>query len=112
MTSSNPVTNSFSLEREWLELRFRAARLTDRYFATESYVRIRVEGDDLAGFGEIAGSDDHIRIFLPPYDAAESPTAALPSVDELRACPSREFTPVEWGTPSSVVPHYTVKECA
>ena len=104
MTSSNPVTNSFSLEREWLDLRFRAARLTDRYFATESYVRIRVEGEDLAGFGEIAGHDDHIRIFIPPYDAAESPIADLPSAEELRACPSREFTPVQWGTTEDDVP--------
>ena len=104
MTSSNPVTNSFSLEREWLELRFRAARLTDRYFATESYVRIRVEGEDLAGFGEVAGVDDHIRIFLPPYDPSASPVAELPTVDELREAPSREFTPVQWGTTDEGTP--------
>lgn len=105
MTSSNPVTNSFSLEREWLDLRFRAARLTDRYFATESYVRVRVEGDDLAGFGEVAGADDHIRIFLPAYDASASPIADLPSVEELREAPSREFTPVQWGTTDDGVPY-------
>jgi len=105
MTSSNPVTNSFSLEKEMVDLHFRAARLTNRYFATESYVRVRVEGDELAGFGSASGIDDHVRIFLPPYDAAESPIADLPSGEELRAYPSREFTPVEWGTTEDGVPY-------
>lgn len=89
MTSSNPLPESFSLERQSLDLRFRNAALSTREYLTDAYVRIRVTGDELDGFGS-PGHDDHIRIFLP--DAPPS------SVEEMREAPSREFTPVEWGT--------------
>jgi NADPH-dependent ferric siderophore reductase len=105
MTSPKSVTNSFSLEREWLDLQFRAARLTSRTFLCESYLRIRVEGDSLAGFGSASGVDDHVRIFLPGYDAADAPVTDLPSGEELREFPSREFTPLEWGTTDDGVPY-------
>lgn len=104
MDSSNPVINSFSLEREKLELRFRVARLTERYFVTESYVRLRFEGEQLAGFGEASGADDHIRIFLPRYGAEVDLNAELPSVESLREGLSREFTPLTWGTTDAGVP--------
>lgn len=67
------------------ELRFRFARLAARQWLTPEYVRIRPEGADLRGF-DSPGSDDHIRVFFPGGE----PT----SIDELRAAPSREYTPL------------------
>ncbi|GEB94903.1 siderophore-interacting protein [Microbacterium lacticum] len=69
------------------ELRFRFARLAARQWLTPEYVRIRPEGADLRGF-DSPGSDDHIRVFFPGGEPA--------SVDELRAAPSREYTPLAW----------------
>ncbi|MGB4778792.1 siderophore-interacting protein, partial [Microbacterium sp.] len=78
---------TFTLERRGLELRFRQVRLAARQWLTPSYVRVRLEGADLHGF-DSPGSDDHIRIFFP-----DTPPA---SVEELRAAPSREYTPLAW----------------
>ncbi|MCR2799955.1 siderophore-interacting protein [Microbacterium sp. zg-Y818] len=86
MTTSTPVS-SFRIGRQRLDLRFRTARLVARTWLTSTYVRIRLEGPDLIGF-DSPGSDDHIRVFFP--DAA--PT----SVEELRAAPNREYTPLAW----------------
>ncbi len=80
-------TPSFQLERRGLELRFRTVRLAARQWLTPAYVRVRLEGADLRGF-DSPGADDHIRIFFP-----DAPPA---SVDELRAAPSREYTPLAW----------------
>lgn len=84
MTSAN---STFHLERRGLELRFREVRLEARQWLTPDYVRVRLRGADLRGF-DSPGADDHIRIFFP--DDAPS------SVDELRAAPSREYTPLAW----------------
>jgi len=84
MTSDTP---SFALTRRSLELRFRTVRLAARQWLTPSYVRVRLEGADLRGF-DSPGSDDHLRIFFP-----EVPPA---SVEQLRAAPSREYTPLAW----------------
>jgi NADPH-dependent ferric siderophore reductase len=89
MTLSNPAVITFSLERSRLELRFRLTRLVARDWIAPDYVRVRVQGDDLAGFGEGLGHDDHIRIFFPEGDPV--------SVADLRESPSREFTPLQWG---------------
>ncbi len=78
---------SFRLERTGLELAFRRARLTARQWLTPSYVRLRVEGSELRGF-DSPGSDDHIRLFFP--DRVPETT------EELRAAPSREYTPLAW----------------
>ncbi|MEZ3160471.1 siderophore-interacting protein [Microbacterium sp. BWT-B31] len=89
MTTATPSTDSsFRLVRHGLDLRFRQVVLAARTWQTDSYVRVRVEGADLDGF-ESLGSDDHIRLFFPdgPVD----------SVEELRAAPSREYTPFAWG---------------
>lgn len=83
-----PSPTAFSLERQPLELRFRLATLTSREWLAPDYVRVRVEGDDLVGFDSL-GSDDHMRLFFP-----SQPTT---SIDELRASPSREYTPLAWG---------------
>lgn len=84
MTSDSPA---FRLERRALDLRFRHARLTARQWITPGYVRLRLQGPDLRGF-DSPGADDHIRLFFP-----EAPPA---SIDELRAAPSREYTPLDW----------------
>lgn len=84
MTDSS---STFQLERRGLELRFRTVRLAARQWLTPGYVRVRLEGADLRGFASL-GSDDHIRIFFP-----EAPPS---SVEELRAAPSREYTPLAW----------------
>ncbi|PZU47546.1 MAG: siderophore-interacting protein [Microbacterium sp.] len=84
MTAPSP---NFQLERHGLELRFRTVRLAARQSLTPAYVRVRLEGADLRGFDSL-GSDDHIRIFFP-----DAPPA---SVEELRAAPSREYTPLAW----------------
>lgn len=80
-------TSSFRLERRGLELRFRSVRLAARQWITPGYVRLRLEGAELRGF-DSPGADDHIRIFFP-----DAPPA---SVEELRAAPSREYTPLAW----------------
>lgn len=86
MNSASPA--SFALVRTMLDLRFRQVTLASREWLTDEYVRVRLIGDDLAGFASL-GADDHCRVFFPdgPVD----------SVDELRAAPSREYTPLEWG---------------
>lgn len=84
---------AFTLEREPQELVFRATRLVARRAITPHYIRVRVQGDDLVGFGP-SGHDDHIRIF---FGGPETVDAPFGSVEELRALPSREFTPLEWG---------------
>lgn len=66
---------------------FRHVRLAQRQWLTPDYVRIRLEGADLIGF-DSPGSDDHIRVFFPDI--------APESIDELRAAPSREYTPLAW----------------
>ncbi len=81
-------TPSFALARQPLELRFRFATLTEREWLTPRYVRVRVSGPDLAGFASL-GSDDHMRLFFPE--------GAVETVEEMRAFPSREYTPLTWG---------------
>lgn len=81
------MTSPFTLERRGLELRFRTVHLEARQWLTPDYVRVRLRGADLRGF-DSPGADDHIRIFFP--DDVPS------SVDELRAAPSREYTPLAW----------------
>ncbi|KAF2412479.1 NADPH-dependent ferric siderophore reductase, partial [Microbacterium sp. B35-04] len=82
------MTSAFSLEPTGLELRFRRVTLAAREWLTPSYVRVRLQGDELAGFASL-GADDHLRIFFPDGDPQ--------SVEELRAAPSREYTPLAWG---------------
>lgn len=82
------VKSGFSIERRGLELRFRMVTLTAREWLAPDFVRVRLTGDDLAGFDSL-GSDDHMRLFFP-----DGPVG---SVDELRASPSREYTPLAWG---------------
>jgi NADPH-dependent ferric siderophore reductase len=91
MTHATGIRQTFTLEREPLELRFRFCTLVAREWITPGYVRVRVAGPDLVGFGS-RGHDDHIRIFLPD-PAGDAPA----SVEEMRAAPSREFTPLFWG---------------
>jgi len=78
---------SFRLERRALDLRFRFAHLDARQWITPAYVRIRVTGPDLRGFRS-PGADDHVRVFFPDGTPG--------SLDEMRAAPSREFTPLDW----------------
>lgn len=82
------VKSGFSIERQGLDLRFRTATLSEREWLAPNYVRVRLTGDDLAGF-ESLGADDHMRLFFTE--------AATDSVDELRASPNREYTPLAWG---------------
>ncbi len=79
---------AFTLARRGLDLRFRSAVLARRDWVTDAYVRVRVEGDDLRGFTSL-GCDDHMRLFFPdgPVD----------TVEQMRAAPSREYTPLAWG---------------
>jgi len=86
--TENPMTSTFTLEPTGLELRFRRATLTAREWLTPSYVRVRLEGPELAGFASL-GADDHIRIFFPDGDPQ--------TAEELREAPSREYTPLAWG---------------
>ena len=84
-----PLTNQpFSLDRQMHDLRFRTVTLSEREFLSRNYVRVRLTGAELAGFTSPA-SDDHMRVFFP----AEIPS----TVEELRASPSREYTPLAWG---------------
>ncbi|WP_282846426.1 siderophore-interacting protein [Microbacterium oxydans] len=80
--------SGFSIERRGLELRFRNLTLSAREWLAPDFVRVRLTGSDLAGF-DSPGSDDHMRLFFPA-----GPTD---SVEELRASPSREYTPLAWG---------------
>ncbi|MFD5224527.1 siderophore-interacting protein [Microbacterium sp. NPDC058342] len=82
------VKSAFSIERRGLDLRFRSVTLADREWLAPNYVRVRLEGADLAGF-DSPGADDHMRLFF-----ADGPAE---SVEELRASPSREYTPLAWG---------------
>jgi NADPH-dependent ferric siderophore reductase len=82
------VKSGFSIERRGLELRFRTVTLTAREWLAPDFVRVRLSGSDLAGFDSL-GSDDHMRLFFP--------TGPVGSVEELRAAPSREYTPLAWG---------------
>ncbi len=79
---------AFTLEPRGLDLRFRRVTLSAREWLTRSYVRVRLQSADLAGFTS-PGADDHLRIFFPESDPH--------SVEELRAAPSREYTPLAWG---------------
>ncbi|MGI6879714.1 siderophore-interacting protein [Microbacterium sp. gxy059] len=85
MTAS---TSPFSLVREPLDLVVRFVTLAARERITPGYAKVRLVGDELRGFGA-EGHDDHIRIFFPD--------GRVDTVDEMRAAPSREFTPVAWG---------------
>lgn len=80
--------SGFSIERRGLELRFRAVTLSAREWLAPDYVRVRLTGTDLAGF-DSPGSDDHMRLFFPP--------GPVVTVEEMRAAPSREYTPLAWG---------------
>lgn len=71
------------------ELQFRSVTLARRDWLAPNYVRVRLQGTDLAGF-DSPGADDHIRLFFP-----ESPAE---SVEQLREAPSREYTPLAWGS--------------
>ena len=82
------VKSAYTIERQGLDLRFRSVTLASREWLAPNYVRVRLTGSDLAGF-DSPGSDDHMRLFFAP-----APTA---SVEELRAAPSREYTPLAWG---------------
>ncbi|MDQ1128919.1 siderophore-interacting protein [Microbacterium sp. SORGH_AS_0888] len=82
-------TPRFTLERHPLDLRFRFARLVERVSLSPDYVRLRVGGGDLEGFGAASADDDHVRLFFPSED--------VDTVDAMRAQPSREFTPLAWG---------------
>ncbi|MGW8481978.1 siderophore-interacting protein [Microbacterium sp. NPDC055903] len=82
------LTSPFRIVRRMNDLRFRRVSLTARERLAPDYVRVRLEGSDLEGF-DSPGADDHMRLFFP---------AAMPeSVEELRAAPSREYTPLAWG---------------
>lgn len=83
-----PAPSSFVLQPARLELRFRRVRLAAREWLTRAYVRVRLEGSELAGFAS-RGADDHIRVFFPQGDPQ--------TADELRAAPSRQYTPLAWG---------------
>lgn len=84
------VKSGFTVERVGLDLRFRLAELTSREWITPNYVRVRLTGEDLVGFTSL-GADDHMRLFFATEGAAPA------SVEELRAQPSREYTPLNWG---------------
>lgn len=71
-----------------LNPRIRPAELVSREWLTDEYVRVRLAGEALVGF-ESPGSDDHVRLFFLPEDAA-----APNSPDGWRAFHSREYTPV------------------
>ncbi|MEH3089983.1 MAG: siderophore-interacting protein [Microbacterium arborescens] len=81
------ATPAFRIARRAIELRFRTVRLAARQWLTPRYVRVRLEGADLRGF-DSPGCDDHVRVFFP-----ELPPE---SIDEMRAAPSREYTPLAW----------------
>lgn len=82
------VKSGFSLERRGLELRFRTVTLTAREWLAPDFVRLRLAGDELRGF-DSPGADDHMRLFFPD--------GPVQTVEEMRAAPSREYTPLAWG---------------
>ncbi|WP_404433384.1 siderophore-interacting protein [Microbacterium lacus] len=84
------TTHTFTVVRQGLDLKFRTAALIEREWQTEHYVRVRVSGDDLRGFTSL-GADDHMRLFFPEQQGGWAGT-----VEELRASPSREYTPLAW----------------
>lgn len=84
----NKGKSGFSIEHRGLELRFRHATLSAREWLAPDFVRVRLTGSDLAGFRSL-GPDDHMRLFFPDGSAD--------TVEELRASPSREYTPLAWG---------------
>ncbi|QKJ18731.1 siderophore-interacting protein [Microbacterium hominis] len=84
------IAPTYALARQGLDMRFRFARLVERSWLTEEYVRVRLRGDDLVGFASL-GADDHCRVFFPA--GGEEPA----SVEEMRAAPSREYTPFAFG---------------
>ena len=84
---------TFRLVRQGLDLRFRRAILAERTWLTDAYVRVRLRGDDLVGF-DSPGCDDHMRLFFPGGPGGA--TAWAGSSEELRAQPSREYTPLAW----------------
>lgn len=88
--SDGRVKSDFVLERCGLDLRFRTVTLSAREWLAPNYVRVRLAGADLEGFTSL-GSDDHMRLFFLP--AGAEPV----SVEEMRAAPSREYTPLAWG---------------
>ncbi|MFD5213576.1 siderophore-interacting protein [Microbacterium sp. NPDC058345] len=84
----NDGKSGFTIERRGLDLRFRSVRLTAREWLAPNYVRVRLSGAELEGF-DSPGADDHMRLFFP--------AGLTSSVEELRAAPSREYTPLAWG---------------
>ncbi|MDR2996662.1 MAG: siderophore-interacting protein, partial [Microbacterium sp.] len=88
MTSPIVKSSGFQLERRGLDLRFRSVTLASRERIAPDYVRVRLTGSDLAGFASL-GCDDHMRLFFP--------AGPVSSVEEMRAAPSREYTPLAWG---------------
>ncbi|WP_341769732.1 siderophore-interacting protein [Agromyces protaetiae] len=92
----------FTLARQPRDLVFRPARLADRTTLAPHYVRVRLEGDALRGFGSL-GSDDHIRVFFPDPAAAARDGGAPLDADALRAFPSREYTPLAWDADAGVL---------
>ncbi|MGF3056098.1 siderophore-interacting protein [Microbacterium sp. YY-01] len=87
--------SSFTLDRVPLDLTFRIVTLAARELLAPDYVRIRLQGADLAGFSSL-GADDHMRLFFPASGTTEADMRAL-DTEELRAFPSREYTPLAWG---------------
>ncbi len=85
--SRSTASAGFTIERRSLDLTFRMVHLAARQWLTPAYVRVRLEGLDLVGF-DSPGCDDHVRVFFPEV----TPTGP----DELRAAPSREYTPLAW----------------
>lgn len=83
-----PTAEGFRLETRMLDLRFRFATLVAREWVNPDYVRVRVQGDELVGF-DSPGADDHMRLFFPEHP--------VETIDDLRAAPSREYTPLTWG---------------
>ncbi len=80
--------SGFSIERRGLDLRFRTVALAAREWLAPGYVRVRLSGRELEGF-DSPGSDDHMRLFFP--------SGPVESVEQMRAAPSREYTPLAWG---------------
>ncbi len=79
--------SAFTIERLGLDLRFRSVTLAQREWLAPNYLRVRLKGADLQGFGS-PGADDHMRLFF-----ADGPG----SVERMRSAPSREYTPLAWG---------------
>ncbi len=80
-------THEARLEPRRHDLVFRSATLAARTELTPDYVRLRLVGAEVRGF-DSPGADDHVRVFFP------GSVASTP--EEMRAAPSREYTPVDW----------------